>query len=245
MRKRRQFSETGFYHVVIRGVNKQNIFYDDADRELFLELLKRYAGKYNVKIHAYCLMDNHVHLEIEDLNSNISLFMQSLCSLYARRFNKKYDRMGHLFQERYASEVILDDSYFLTVLRYILQNPEAAGISESCDYKWSSYYAYGEYFSFVRKKKVMSYFDNLKMLYDFLSHRENLQCLEIELRPSEREIDYINRIKKLLGTENPIIQPDLELSIIRHKVRKLKDSGFSIRTISRVTGICKYIVQHA
>ena len=71
MRKRRQYSATGLYHVVIRGVNKQNIFFDDEDRNFFISLLKRYSLKFNIKIHAYCLMDNHVHLQFEDENRNI------------------------------------------------------------------------------------------------------------------------------------------------------------------------------
>jgi len=245
MRKPRQYSNTHFYHVVIRGVNKQNIFFDNEDRNLFLELLKKYSRKLNIKVFAYCLMDNHVHLEIEDENKAISLFMQCICSIYARLFNKKYDRIGHLFQERFASEVIKNTSHFLTVFRYILQNPQKAYICSIDKFLWSSYKCYLKKSTFIQTDFLLKNFGSLKNLYNFLQQESNELCLEIELRPSEKEANYIDKIKKILETENPIIQPDLPLSLIKQKIRKLKQSGLSIRTIARTTGISKHIVQSA
>lgn len=245
MRKPRQYSKTHFYHVVIRGVNKQNIFFDNEDKNLFLGLLKKYSSKLNIKVYAYCLMDNHVHLEIEDEDKNISLFMQCICSIYARLFNKKYDRIGHLFQERFASEVIKNTSHFLTVFRYILQNPQKASICSIEKFLWSSYLCYKKKSTFIQKEFLLKSFGTQKKLYDFLHQQTNELCLEIELRPSEKEAKYIEKIKNILETENPIIQPDLPMNIIKQKVKKLKRAGLSIRTISRVTGISKHIVQNA
>lgn len=245
MRKPRQYSKSGLYHVVIRGVNKQNIFFEDDDRKLFISLLKKYSKKTGIKVHAYCLMDNHAHLELEDENHSLSLLMQCLCSVYARLFNKKYDRIGHLFQERFASEIIEDESRFITIFRYIIQNPQKANISPADSYKWSSYKSYMHKKTFVYKDFLIEIFGSLKNLYNFLQQETNDQCLEIELRPSERASNYIDKIKSLLKTTNPIIKPDLPLDIIQNKVKILKNAGFSVRTIVRTTGISKYIVQNA
>lgn len=245
MRKRRQYSKTGFYHIVARGVNRQNIFFDDADRIFFIALLRKYSKKYMIKMHAYCLMDNHVHLEIEDLKSNVSLFMQCVCSVYARYFNRKYDRIGHLFQERYASEIILDRDYFLTVFRYILQNPAKANICKFDEYRWSSYHCYQMRDTFVDKDLILQYFKSPGDIYDFVSVIADKLCLEIEIKYSEKEKNYIERIKRLLNTDNPIINPELSRCEINKKVKLLKENGFSINTIVRVTGISKHIVQIA
>ena len=243
MRKRRQYSATGLYHVVIRGVNKQNIFFDDEDRNFFISLLKRYSLKFNIKIHAYCLMDNHVHLQFEDENRNISIFMQALCSLYARTFNRKYDRIGHLFQERYASEIILDKSYFLTVFRYIIQNPKRAGIALASEYCWSSISQYKKSQSFVEKGLLLEYLGSPEKLLEYIESDCKSECLEIELRPSEREKSYIDKVKEILETDNPIVPPDISMNLIKCKMRKLREAGLSIRTISRITGISKYVIQ--
>lgn len=245
MRKRREYSQSGFYHVIVRGVNKQNIFYDNRDRKLFLGIIRKYCKKLGVRIHAYCLMDNHVHLELEDPFHRISLFMQSVCSLYARLFNRKYDRIGHLFQERYASEVINDNSYFLTVFRYVLQNPVKSKLSEMKNYSWSSYNSYKNDESFVHKKLLFDLFGSLNNLYRFLDVENRELCLEVEVRPSERENDYINRIKFVLNTENPIINPELPEQQILEKIRKLRDSGLSVRTIVRATGINRHVALRA
>ena len=245
MRKSRIYSKTGLYHVVVRGVNKQNIFFDDDDRKFFLHLLKKFSQKYGIRIYAYCLMENHVHLEFEDPEFSISRFMQCVCSVYARFFNKKYDRIGHLFQDRYASEVIESDEYFLTVLRYILQNPEKAGVCKSYEYLWSSYRCYTYYRTFIKRKRIMIYFNCIKDFYSFINAYADAACLEIELRPSEKESDYITRVKKILESDNPIIKPDLSVELIKEKLRKLKKAGLSIRVISRITGIGKHLVQIA
>lgn len=141
-RTQRKLSYTGFYHVMIRGVNKEIIFKDDKDRRNFLHLLSYYKNKVNCVIHAYCLMDNHVHILLQDDNNNLSEFMRNVTSVYAEEFNKKYKRIGHLFQDRFKSECIEDDYYLKRLIRYIHRNPEKAGICKTDEYKWSSYMEY-------------------------------------------------------------------------------------------------------
>ncbi len=235
MRKPRKYAKSGLYHIVIRGVNKQNIFYDDEDKKKFLSLLKKYSIKYNIKIHAYCLMENHVHLLLEDCQKNLSLFMQTLSSVYAKLFNKKYDRIGHLFQERFASEVIENTQYYKTVFRYIIQNPEKAGIANKKEFLWSSYNFYKKESIIICRERVIDFFGSIKEIYDFIDKRNNDFCLEIELRPSEKEADYLNKIKSLLNSQNPIISPDLSRKEIENQIKKLKKARIPTRIIARIT----------
>lgn len=245
MRQARKYSETGLYHVVSRGVNKQNIFLDEKDKEYFLFLLEKYSKKYEIQVHTHCLLDNHFHLLIKDTQTDISAFMQSLESVYARAFNKKYDRVGHLFQNRFLSEVISDEIYYKTVFRYILQNPEKAGICCFSEYKWSSYKLYKKPNSLIKLKHIMEHFTSKNELYHFLHQASDNECIDIELRPSERQIYNINKIKSLLNSNSPLIPPDIPINEIKSKIRILRAAGLSIRTISRITGIMSWIVSKA
>lgn len=241
MRTKRKYSPTEMYHVVIRGVNKQNIFFYNEDKRFFLSLMNKYSKKLKVKIHAYCLMENHVHFLLSAKDKNLSSFMQVVTSVYARFFNKKYDRIGHLFQNRFVSEVILDENYYKIVLRYILLNPEKAQICKYSDYKWSSYKQYSKK-SFLYTKLIFSYFRNVLELQKFLNQYSNIECIDIELRRSEKEIYYIEKIKDILKSDSPLIPPDLPINQIKEKVKKLRAAKISIRTISRLTGIMTWIV---
>lgn len=138
-RMTRKLSETGFYHVIIRGVNKETIFLDDNDRKMFLRLLRKYKAELECNVYAYCLMSNHVHLLIEDQKFNIAELMKNITCVYAGEFNKKHKRVGHLFQDRFKSQNVENQSYLLRLIRYIHRNPEKAGICKTEEYQWSSY----------------------------------------------------------------------------------------------------------
>ena len=142
----RTYSEVKVYHITIRGIDKQNIFLDEYDKNKFISILKETKEKYNYEIYAYCLMDNHVHLVIYDKEQKISKIMQSIEISYVFYFNMKYDRIGHLFQDRFFSKKVEDREYLKMVCRYIHQNPLKAGIGKTEKYRWSSY---KEYIQFV------------------------------------------------------------------------------------------------
>ncbi len=130
------------YHVTSRGNEKREIFLDDEDRLNFLEILKKVNEKYNWLCHAYCLMNNHYHLVIETPDGNLSKGMRQLNGVYTQFFNKKYSRVGHLFQGRYKAILINKDSHLLEVCRYVVLNPVRAGIVNSPEqWIWSSYMA--------------------------------------------------------------------------------------------------------
>lgn len=142
-RAARKVSETGVYHAMVRGINCQDIFLDDEDRLIFLEKLNIVKERSECNVYAYCLMNNHVHLLIAENKETIGKTMKRLGSTYVYWYNRKYDRVGHLFQGRYLSQPINTEEYLLVALRYIHQNPVSAGIVFNCaKYPWSSYQDY-------------------------------------------------------------------------------------------------------
>jgi len=142
-RQTRKKSGSGIYHVLLRGINRQTIFEDEEDSDKLLKILGIYKAELNCSIYAYCFMHNHVHLLIRTGGEDLAALMRKVGAKYVYWYNRKYDRIGGLFQDRYKSEPVEDDSYFLTVLRYIHLNPVKAGICKTAsDYKESSYNDY-------------------------------------------------------------------------------------------------------
>jgi len=123
MARRPRLDLIGFHHVVNRGVAKRKIYLCDEDKDKFLEMLCKACKIYKVNIHDYCLMDNHYHIFIETTSENLSLFMRQINANYAIYFNKKYKRVGHLWQGRYKSWYVVNEAYFYSIFRYIEHNP--------------------------------------------------------------------------------------------------------------------------
>ena len=127
-RQARKFSSSGIYHVVNKGTGNQIIFEEDIDYQTFIYFMTYYKKKFNIKILAYCLMENHFHLLLLDNDHKLSNFMQNLEGSYAMYFNQYHKRCGHFFANRFKSETVEDNQYFTNVLHYILKNPQKAGI---------------------------------------------------------------------------------------------------------------------
>ena len=142
-RGKRAKSESGIYHVMLRGNNKQQVFFDVEDYFRFLSVLGMCKGICGFKIYAYCLMDNHIHLLIQEGEEPLDKVFKRIGVRFVGWYNAKYKRCGNLFQGRFKSIPVNDDEYFITVMRYIHQNPVKAGIVKKCsDYDFSSYNAY-------------------------------------------------------------------------------------------------------
>lgn len=133
---------TGFYHVCARGTGKQLIFEGDEDRWEFLELMRECCREAGVTVIAWCLMGNHVHLVLADYEETMSAAMQRLLLTYARRFNKRTGRTGHLFQNRFDRRSLDTDRYLMAAIRYVHANPQEAGIALIERYPWSSFAEY-------------------------------------------------------------------------------------------------------
>ena len=120
------------YHVTSRGNERKSIFKDDEDRMFFLDILKKVNDKYNLLCHAYCLMNNHYHLVIETPDGNLSKGMKQINGVYTQTYNKRHNRVGHIFQGRYKAILIQKESHLLEVSRYVVLNPKEQMGVRSC-----------------------------------------------------------------------------------------------------------------
>lgn len=127
---------------MLRGNERKDIFIDNEDKEKLIKIILHKKADETFKLYAYCIMDNHLHLIVKEQKETISQIIKKIAISYAYYFNNKYKRVGHLFQDRYKSETIEDEPYLLSVIRYIHNNPEKAGITKKEKYKWSSYSNY-------------------------------------------------------------------------------------------------------
>jgi REP element-mobilizing transposase RayT/predicted transcriptional regulator len=139
MPRKLRITVPGFYHVINRGVNRDKVFLSDEDKEKFLEFVDMSRSIYKFTLHSFCILDNHYHLLLQTSDSNLSLAMRYINSRYAEYFNRKYARIGHLWQGRYKSWYVHDERYFWLLLRYIEMNPTRAGLSNNIgEYAFSS-----------------------------------------------------------------------------------------------------------
>jgi len=130
------------YHVICRGNNREFIFEKNYEKEKYVELLIRYKKRYHFKIYAYCIMGNHAHMLIEVGETPLSKIMQGIQQVYTYYYNKKSNRSGHVFEQRYKATPCNKDNYLLSLIRYIHQNPVRAGMTEGLKYPYSSHINY-------------------------------------------------------------------------------------------------------
>jgi putative transposase len=128
----------GFFHTTARGTGRMAIVHDDADCEAFMTLLERVVRRWSWSLYAYCLMPNHYHLVLATSVDHLSMGMHALNGRHARRFNERYLRSGHLFQERFDARVIESETYLEDACQYVLDNPVRAGLVATADsWPWS------------------------------------------------------------------------------------------------------------
>lgn len=128
-----------FYHVLSRGNERKDIYRDAADYAAFLHRIAEASDAFGFLFHAYALMPNHYHLLVETPNGKLSQGMRHINGTYSQYFNKRHDRVGHVFQGRFKAILVEKESYLLTLSRYIHRNPSKAGLVEKpWDYPWSS-----------------------------------------------------------------------------------------------------------
>ncbi len=239
----RQARFSGEYqHIIVRGNGKQIIFEDDMDRRYYLTLLRRYSQETGIVMLAYCLMENHVHFLIKDAAGNTPLFMKKLGVSYVYYYNHKYERVGHLFQDRYKSETVADDTYLLTVYRYILRNPQKAGIARAADYPWSSYGDYASGTGMTDPSLLRELIGSKEAFTDFMSAEDDTECMEADTlrRDDTWALSIIRRTLQL--------QSGTELQNMPRQKRdeciaKLRSAGLSVRQIERLTGINRGVIQ--
>ncbi len=245
MRKPRRIAESGIYHVIARGAGRQIIFEDDIDRCRYLKDLERFSARKDIQIIAWCLMSNHVHLLLEGDMHCVSSLIQTLCSEYAQYFNNRHDRVGPLFQGRYKSEPVDSDEYLITVIRYIHNNPEKAGISSAREYRWSSY---AEYINTPIRCKTEIALGIIGSVEQFIALSEmeaDASSSKVMGCQSTRKFDtdeLVERAIALLGKESFRRLKSYSKEDRDNALGTLRASGMSIRQIERITGIGRGII---
>lgn len=250
-------SGTGVYHVMMRGINRQQIFESEEDNRHMLYILSDLHLQYSPEgtplpsatctIYAYCLMGNHFHLPIQERAWTIGEIIKSLASSYVYYFNKKYQRIGHIFQDRFKSEPVNDMSYFVTLLRYIHHNPVKAGIvSDARDYPWSSWC---EYLCPDKEENICNTRATLRRI-----SLEDLSAL-VNQRPSDEyqciDIDDSDIRKMTVHTDESVRKEIIwrskcqsiaefqrkDIGERKEVCRIMKIRGAGVRQLSRITGI--------
>lgn len=141
MTKTRLLIKNACYHIYVRGNQKQTVFRDKEDFEFYLHQIKHYKRKYSFHLYGYCLMPNHIHLIGEPVHpEKLPKFMQCLQRSYTAYHNKKYNKVGHLWQDRFKTKVIVKDQYLIDCIAYVEQNPVRANLVKNIGgYEFSSY----------------------------------------------------------------------------------------------------------
>jgi putative transposase len=243
-RKPREKSNSGIYHIILRGINRQSIFEDDEDRQKLIEILSKSKKISQCRIFAYCLMDNHVHILLQEIEESISMMIQRFSSSFVIWYNNKHGRCGHLFQERFKSEAVETDSYFLTVLRYIHQNPiKVEIVKDVTDYKWSSYSEYIGSRQIVDKEYALNMFSDkpdeaVVGFVKFLREANEDICLEIPgIKANISDDDLRQMVRQKFGIDAIKICNEMRekqdgiLKVMKEVV------GTNIRQIARITGL--------
>ncbi|WP_416147586.1 transposase [Salipaludibacillus sp. HK11] len=248
-RKARRKSKTGIYHMVLRGINKQVIFEEKEDSQQFLRTLIKYKEKSNYTIYAYCLMGNHIHILIKEGEETLGMAMRRIGASYVYWYNWKYDRVGHLFQDRYISEVVEDKRYLLTALRYIHHNPLKAGIVEDLqDYQWSSFTEYSlENEKIVDIDFILNLFhsDRRRAILRFERYHQvesERKCLDVNEISRMKDSEAISVIKNICNIAHSTDIQKLDKERRDKYIKEIKEKGLSTRQISRLTGISRHIV---
>lgn len=243
-RTARAISKTGYYHVVANGNGKWILFEDDLDRRTFLDLLSSRAERWGITVVAWCLMDTHVHLLIADFDGTLSKVMQSLMTVYAREYNQRTGRSGHLFEERFWSKCIEDDAQLLEAVRYIHNNPSNAGISTTAGYVWSSYseYIFGR--GICDTKMVLEMLGGRDGFVRFCSAREKSLYNPYEGHKVPR-LHEVELAKSVLGGEDPGKVGTMAESDRISAIRDLVGAGLNVSQVARLTGMGRWTISKA
>jgi len=248
----REIISNGIYHIVVRGIDQMDIFKDDQDHYKILSILEIVKDVHEFKLHAYCLMKNHAHLLIQETTTAINEIMKSICIRFAMYFNKKYDRVGHVFQDRFKSKLIKDETYFIVCARYIHLNPlKAEIVTDLSSYRWSSYPAYTSprlSNHLVDKNFLYSLFSAYPekaahALTDFtLASQSEEEHGFLEVQEKRDEIQVINQILLKHGlniTELSSADRKLKRAILEEI---LQDTAFSERKLATLLNVSRPLI---
>lgn len=239
-RKGRYLLNGKLCHYIVQGINKEYIFEEKDDKNKYLSLLKKYYKKYKIDIICYCIMDNHTHLILYSDNiNNISEFMRIVNSLYAMYYNKRRNRVGYVFRDRYKSVLILDRRQLLRCIKYIHMNPVKANIVKNeSEYEYSSYKDYINNSGFLNQRildflflKSQDYIEKFKEI-EYIDIYNKKICLNDVLE------EFLFKEKKNINQ----IKSDKKILIEFIKYLEVKQYKYSKQELANIFGINKATV---
>ena len=209
----RNYLKTSFFHVMSQGINKNFIFEDSIDIKFYIKNMYEIKDKYNVKIIAYCIMNNHVHMLLETAGvENLSKYMHCLNTRFGQYYNKKYKRVGYVFRDRYKAEGIYSEKQLYNCVKYIYDNPVKAEICKKPEeYEFSNY------------KKI-----------DFIDDEE-YAFIDVE---EDKEIICEKLVKEFLNKKKMKMEEVRENKAeLKKLIKILKQYKIAFRTISKTINI--------
>lgn len=235
MRILKKYMNTSFFHIMSQGINKEYIFNSEEDKDKYMKIIEETKEEIEIIILAYCIMSNHVHiLFCEDNVEQLAKFMHKVNLLYAKYYNKKYERVGYVFRDRYKTQPILTEKYLYTCVKYIHNNPVKANMCESPEeYKYSSciqnrFYTDREIEKNVRKFICMDKFQENSM--------EGFELLEVDSNKQQ----LCEEVFKIIINQKGINPKDLKNNkeLLGKIVKQLKnDYKISFRVMEKIIGI--------
>ncbi len=270
-RKAREKNIYAIYHIMSRSISELMLFVDNSDKDYYLKLLKKYLKMYGCSLYAYCLMSNHVHLHLDTKGFDISKFMHSINTAYVQYYNKKYNRHGHLFQDRFISKILYNDAYNMAVSAYIHNNPkdmaDYSGHEEK--YEYSSYGIYlgsmPDRYDIIDKSFIIGLFNIFdqnrfaKHYHDFVKSPKDLsdnnefsyippKSEEYEYKSGRlvliREFVAANIIAFISESMKTLQQTSLSLKSLRKLVNYRALVAYALRVLCNLSykSICKYLL---
>jgi REP element-mobilizing transposase RayT len=226
MARKKRMESIGFYHIVNRGVERRKIYMDEEDHLRYLEILQESSEVYNFRVYAYALMGNHYHLLIKTTAINLSLLMRQINAQYSMYFNKKYKRVGPLWQGRFKSWYVHDITYLRTLVKYVEHNPIKAGIrSKVGEYRWT----------------MSSRVDTLACLNYSL-----IESVNLDSNLTVKELEALDIFSKVeLDVVKDLIVPKTKRSLVTHFNNKSRElaivhaiaDGYTQQKISEYLGL--------
>ena len=230
-RKPRIHYEGALYHVIVRGNNRSYIFRNEDNKKTYKKIVSKYKKRYRFKLYAYCIMDNHAHLLIEVADIPLSKIMQGIQQVFTQYYNRRNNTTGHVFEQRYKSFLCDKDTYLLSLIRYIHQNPVRANLTDTLDYKWNSHREYIGIQELADIHFPLSLFDThkKKAIKRYLAFMDEMETKVIgSMNKEEDEIEKAINIKG-----SPKVASDTLIKIIEEvtniEIEKIKGNSKSKR----------------
>ena len=245
-RTERILSKSGNYHVMLRAIDRQTVFKDAEDYAKFRFIFNRYRSKYGIKLLAWCMMLNHVHLLIKDTTDSISDFFRIVGTTFVYWYNTKYRRVGHLYQDRFRSEPVEDTSYLLRAIRYIHMNPVDAKICRHPgDYQYSSY---SYYFRSGRYTPDTVLFDLISIrdfeAFHFEKNSDKFLDVDDEDKLHLTDDDALRMLRHTLESDDISQIKTLPPTQLKPLLLMLRNRGASYHQIYRITHIPVFRIQN-